>query len=61
MASHHQKESSAELSTLAAKVLNMKRKTGFISYEAYNDLLAEAQRLAGCVLSQDETKGQGNG
>lgn len=40
------KETSDEMSKLAAKVLGGKKPT-----------LAEAKSLAGCVLGQDETKG----
>ncbi|MBI3419843.1 MAG: hypothetical protein HY053_06915 [Proteobacteria bacterium] len=42
------KQSSSKLSTIAAKVLAGKKPT-----------LPEVKKLAGSVLSQDETKGQG--
>lgn len=45
------KQSSPELSSLAARVLNL----GTTDNPAYNDMLIMAKRLAGSVLSQDET------
>lgn len=54
------KQSSEELSSLAAKVLNLDpAEAGFVELdqlvEQYNNLLTDAKRLAGSVLSQDET------
>jgi hypothetical protein len=51
-------ESSPEMSTLAAEVMAMKDWIGDPPVEIFNELLAKAKRLAGSVLSQDETKGQ---
>lgn len=64
MAGH--KESSSELSSLAGAVLNMPplgevfEMTGAVKQVAtrYDELLTAAKRLAGSVLSQDETPGQ---
>ena len=48
MAKKPTKQSSPSISTLAAKVLSGQKKP----------TIAETKRLAGSVLSQDETKGQ---
>ena len=49
------KETSEELAALASKVLKMEhRTTDWIVNYTYNDLLADAKRLAGSVLSQYE-------
>ncbi len=65
------KQSGPALSRLAAEILQRRPKTAesttadggqpsFDDYlDDYNELLADAQALAGSVLSQDETKGQG--
>lgn len=50
------KESSEEMSSLAATILNMDPETeDGISAAQYNKLLKDAKRVAGSVLSQDET------
>lgn len=54
------KQSSEELSSLAGRVLNIEPiGPAFVDVdhlsEMYNELLADAKRLAGSVLSQDET------
>lgn len=52
-------ESSAELSSLAANVLGYDEVTDDdVDAEMYNALLKDAKRLAGSVLSQDETPKQ---
>lgn len=64
------KESSDEISTLAANVMRRRRQDGrgrnlipedenglYVSADSYNDLLADAKRLAGSVMAQDETRG----
>lgn len=52
-------QSSEEMSSLAARVLQMEDVNSFGSLvaavDAYNRVLAIAKRLAGSVLSQDET------
>jgi hypothetical protein len=59
------KQSSAEISSLAGRVMNMRRirddESPAVPAEKYNRLLKMAQKLAASVLSQDETKGQENG
>jgi hypothetical protein len=52
------KQTSEELSTMAARVLRLSTKTSAqVSRLEYNELLHIAKRLAGSVLSQDESKG----
>lgn len=51
---HRPKQSSSELSSLAARVLNM----GPGDIPDHTQLLQIAKRLAGSVMSQDETPGQ---
>lgn len=61
------RQSSPEISSLAAKVMGWTETTPEIVGEdnvnqqcqSYNQLLRDAKRLAGSVLSQDETPGQG--
>jgi len=54
------KESSSEASTVASRILRRKpTEKPHISAHDYNLLLADAKMLAGSVMSQDETKGQG--
>jgi hypothetical protein len=49
------KQSSAELSTLAGRVMRLTTKQGqTVSRVEYNELLYIAKRLAGSVLGQDE-------
>jgi hypothetical protein len=62
------RESSSELSSLASSVLQLRTKagttpvglggdanTGYVPASEYNALLEKAKRLAGSVMSQDET------
>ncbi len=52
------RESSTELSSLASRILQLDMappETSSVAAGAYNQLLRDAQRLAGSVLSQDET------
>lgn len=64
------KESSDAMSSLAAHVMGLQPKTGrsrnlipedentlFVPVDDYNGLLHNAKRLAGSVMSQDETTG----
>jgi hypothetical protein len=54
------KQSSPELSSLAAKVQRRRPiKAPFIDSTIYNALLEDAQKLAGSVLSQDEESAGG--
>lgn len=52
------KQSSAEMSTLAAKVLNETKPDAKLDPQAVGQLIVDARSLAASVLSQDETKGQ---
>ncbi len=50
------KQTSAEISALASQTLRRKPvRTRFVDASTYNDLLVDAQKLAGSALSQDET------
>jgi hypothetical protein len=52
------KQSSAAISSIAARVLKMRMaRTDNLGRDGYNELLGLAKALAGSVLSQDETKG----
>lgn len=52
------KETSADISALAARTLRRKpARARMVDGGTYNDLLEDAQRLAGSALSQDETRG----
>lgn len=63
LAARPSKQSSPDLSSLASKILRLtpleitKMETA-MGVQAYEALLADAKRLAGSVLSQDETPGQ---
>lgn len=54
------KQSSSTMSSLAAEVLNTERAqlNDRVTPHRYNELLEKAKRLAGSVMSQDETPGQ---
>lgn len=62
------RQSSAELSSLASKIAQLKHRPGlsgatvehdkrYVPVESYNELVDNAKKLAGSVLSQDETRG----
>lgn len=51
------RETSDEISTLAAKILNEEPRDGD-EHLSYNALLVQAKRLAGSALSQDQTPGK---
>lgn len=53
------KETSPELSTLAADILN--EMVGLLDTDTVSIKVETVKRLCGCVLSQDETKGQEDG
>lgn len=53
------KETSPELSTLAADILN--EMVGLLDSDVVSIKVETVKRLCGSVLSQDETKGQDNG
>lgn len=53
------KQSSDELSSLAAKTIRRKPAVlPVVERSTYNELLEDAHRLAASVMSQDETKGK---
>ena len=54
------KETSSEISTIASAIMRRKpARNNLVDAAVYNSLLADAQRVAGSALSQDQTKGQG--
>lgn len=53
------KQSSSEMSTLASDILRTPEAKGKVTLDDFNAILSAAKSLAGSVLSQDETKGQG--
>ncbi len=53
------KQSGDEISTLASSVMRRQpARARTVDAQQYNDLLTDSKRLAGSVLSQDETPGK---